>query len=109
MLKKLLIVVFLFGYWSCAPSDRVVGGPCKKDEDCSSISVCMTKKEFPGGTCAVPCSKDNTICPSGTVCVEKKWEVCLLVCLNEQNCRSGYKCKDKKRLSDNSKVSVCVK
>lgn len=85
----------------------VVGGPCTTAEDCASDSVCLVDKDFPGGACALSCSKHGD-CPGGARCVDEDGGYCLLECYEPADCRGGYTCKGKKNQSGGGESLVCI-
>jgi hypothetical protein len=87
-----------------------VGSPCNTDRECHPASVndwplaCLGG-EFTGGYCAVvPAECSGGGCPSGTACVQEQGttdidggtfntgDLCVKVCGNQGECRTGYLC-----------------
>lgn len=86
---------------------RYIGGPCTSMEDCDSESRCLTKDDFPEGTCTVGCRNQDD-CPDDARCVEKEGGVCLLQCELPGDCRGGYTCKGVKNQFGGGESLVCI-
>ena len=91
----------LFALSSCGDSGRpdglasndssLVGGPCLNNSECDLL-LCQGAPIAPGGTCTISCGSSNS-CPSGSSCVVTTlgW-LCLLDCVQTDDCRSNYEC-----------------
>jgi hypothetical protein len=110
MCRALLLGLFLLA--SCGSSVGIegeyVGGACAADAECDADSRCLTKDDFPGGTCSVVCTKHED-CPDDTRCIEKEGGICLLTCELPGDCRGGYTCKGVKNQFGGGESLVCIK
>lgn len=111
-MKRLLLSIALLFSIACGRvgnDGTLVGGPCADEKDCDSDSRCLLSKDFPGGTCAMNCTRHSD-CPSGTRCVNIEGGVCLLECRDAEDCRGGYSCKGKRNAytSSDDESLVCV-
>lgn len=109
--KRLLFVaVILFA--GCAssvgPEGLVVGGPCVDELDCAAGSYCLSRSDFPGGTCTTTCRNDGD-CRGSSACVEEEAGVCLLRCSVDADCgRERYVCRERVRRGVFGNERVCV-
>ena len=74
----------------CAPA---VGDDCETSGECPVGAICDVTA--PGGYCTLE-GCDSESCPDGSVCVEFNAEesFCLKYCEGDNECRSGYVCRD---------------
>ena len=73
-----------------------------------STAGARAQDDFPGGTCAVACTKHED-CPDGSRCIEKEGGFCLLSCTLPGDCRGGYTCKGVKNEFGGGESLVCTK
>ena len=70
-----------------------VGGACSGPQDCEGGLCLGTNGGFPGGYCSQACGGAG-LCPTGSDCreLETGQRVCLDSCVDNVECRSGYRC-----------------
>ena len=102
----LVALVFACGS-SVGIEGDLVGGPCQSSADCSPQSRCLIDDDFPGGACAVNCSRHED-CPDGSRCVDEEGGVCLMTCVLPGDCRGGYTCKGKENETGGGESLVCI-
>ncbi len=76
--------------------DVDVGDPCKRDEECGGLMICLMEPEVPGfrgGYCSfLDCDGD---CPDGSACGETMGlNLCLSRCGRNADCQPGQICAD---------------
>lgn len=99
------LVWLLFAGCTDDQFDRL-GASCRVDRDCAEGGICLTGKDYPGGFCSYACGHSSE-CPQYAACVDTRGGVCLLQCLNDQECAPGYECKNMDFRGSAGKVRVC--
>lgn len=102
----------LLGATACAPNvgpnGSLIGGGCVDDLSCTSGAFCLVGREFPEGTCTVPCDDDDD-CRGSSACVERLAGVCLLRCEDDEDCgRPDYVCRALTRRGATGVARVCA-
>ena len=106
-LATIVTACWLLGCGSASEVSREVGARCDMQSECDER--CLAGTLYPGGFCSVACDDDGD-CPGGSLCAEREGGVCLLGCVEVDDCEflgTGWECRDDDAHPSGEPVKVC--